>query len=115
MAAARAHASTASVNESLRSCAMRARSSGEPVSILQNAATCTRRALSGARAVGEALQRSKARTIDRLIKRRDFAEDFMLGGVSAAISKTAAAPIERVKLNIQNQGEMLKQGIISSA
>jgi len=37
----------------------------------------------------------------------------MLGGVSAAISKTAAAPIERVKLNIQNQGEMLKQGIIS--
>jgi solute carrier family 25 (adenine nucleotide translocator) protein 4/5/6/31 len=32
-------------------------------------------------------------------------EDFMLGGISAAISKTAAAPIERVKLLLQNQGE----------
>jgi len=32
-------------------------------------------------------------------------EDFMLGGVSAAISKTIAAPIERVKLLLQNQGE----------
>jgi len=36
--------------------------------------------------------------------------DFMMGGVSAAVSKTAAAPIERVKLLIQNQDEMLKQG-----
>jgi hypothetical protein len=27
----------------------------------------------------------------------------IVGGVSAAISKTAAAPIERVKLLIQNQ------------
>lgn len=33
-----------------------------------------------------------------------------MGGVSAAVSKTAAAPIERVKLLIQNQDEMLKQG-----
>ncbi len=32
-----------------------------------------------------------------------FAIDFMMGGVSAAVSKTAAAPIERVKLLIQNQ------------
>jgi len=32
-------------------------------------------------------------------------EDFMLGGVAAAVSKTAAAPIERVKLLLQNQGE----------
>lgn len=39
-----------------------------------------------------------------------FAVDFMMGGVSAAISKTAAAPIERVKLLIQNQDEMLKSG-----
>jgi len=39
-----------------------------------------------------------------------FAIDFLMGGVSAAVSKTAAAPIERVKLLIQNQGEMLKQG-----
>jgi len=32
-------------------------------------------------------------------------EDFMLGGIAAAVSKTAAAPIERVKLLLQNQGE----------
>jgi solute carrier family 25 (adenine nucleotide translocator) protein 4/5/6/31 len=38
------------------------------------------------------------------------AEDFLLGGVSAAVSKTAAAPIERVKLLVQNQNEMLKSG-----
>merc|ERR1711931_174328 len=41
-----------------------------------------------------------------------FAENFMLSGVAAAVSKTAAAPIERVKLLVQNQGEMLKQGIL---
>ncbi|RUS13761.1 adenosine nucleotide translocator, partial [Endogone sp. FLAS-F59071] len=40
----------------------------------------------------------------------NFAIDFMMGGVSAAVSKTAAAPIERVKLLIQNQDEMIKQG-----
>jgi len=34
----------------------------------------------------------------------------MMGGVSAAVSKTAAAPIERVKLLIQNQDEMIKAG-----
>jgi len=39
-----------------------------------------------------------------------FFEDFMLAGVSAAVSKTATAPIERVKLLIQNQDEMIKQG-----
>ncbi|KAK9467037.1 mitochondrial carrier domain-containing protein [Lipomyces arxii] len=39
-----------------------------------------------------------------------FFIDFMMGGVSAAVSKTAAAPIERVKLLIQNQDEMIKQG-----
>ncbi|RKF57945.1 ADP,ATP carrier protein [Erysiphe neolycopersici] len=39
-----------------------------------------------------------------------FVIDFMMGGVSAAVSKTAAAPIERVKLLIQNQEEMLKSG-----
>jgi len=41
-----------------------------------------------------------------------FAENFMLSGVAAAVSKTAAAPIERVKLLVQNQGEMLKQGTL---
>jgi solute carrier family 25 (adenine nucleotide translocator) protein 4/5/6/31 len=39
-----------------------------------------------------------------------FFIDFSMGGVSAAVSKTAAAPIERVKLLIQNQDEMIKQG-----
>jgi len=34
----------------------------------------------------------------------------MLSGVAAGISKTAAAPIERVKLLVQNQDEMIKQG-----
>merc|ERR1711884_41765 len=41
-----------------------------------------------------------------------FAENFMLSGVAAAVSKTAAAPIERVKILVQNQSEMLKQGIL---
>jgi len=39
-----------------------------------------------------------------------FFENFMLSGVAAGVSKTAAAPIERVKLLIQNQDEMIKQG-----
>jgi len=42
-----------------------------------------------------------------------FLENFALSGVAAVVSKTAAAPIERVKLLVQNQGEMLKQGIIT--
>lgn len=43
-----------------------------------------------------------------------FAIDFLMGGVSAAVSKTAAAPIERVKLLIQNQDEMIKQGRLAT-
>jgi len=39
-----------------------------------------------------------------------FAENFMLSGVAAGVSKTAAAPIERIKLLVQNQNEMIKQG-----
>lgn len=35
----------------------------------------------------------------------NMVEDFALGGISAAVSKTVAAPIERVKLLLQNQGE----------
>jgi solute carrier family 25 (adenine nucleotide translocator) protein 4/5/6/31 len=41
---------------------------------------------------------------------QDFVVDFLMGGVSAAVSKTVAAPIERVKLLIQNQDEMIKSG-----
>ncbi|KAL0006805.1 hypothetical protein SO802_008307 [Lithocarpus litseifolius] len=43
----------------------------------------------------------------------NFVVDFLMGGVSAAVSKTAAAPIERVKLLIQNQDEMIKSGRLS--
>merc|ERR1711970_931016 len=43
-------------------------------------------------------------------KKLGFAENFLLSGVAAGVSKTAAAPIERVKLLVQN--EMLKQGIL---
>ncbi|KAI6113993.1 mitochondrial carrier domain-containing protein [Pisolithus sp. B1] len=43
-----------------------------------------------------------------------FLADFLMGGVAASISKTAAAPIERVKLLIQNQGAMIAAGRLSS-
>jgi len=43
-------------------------------------------------------------------KKLGFFENFMLSGVAAGVSKTAAAPIERVKLLVQNQDEMIKQG-----
>jgi len=36
----------------------------------------------------------------------------MLSGVAAGVSKTGAAPIERVKLLVQNQAEMIKQGTL---
>ena len=38
-----------------------------------------------------------------------FAKDFAAGGISAAISKTAVAPIERVKLLLQVQHVMQDQ------
>ena len=41
-----------------------------------------------------------------------FIENFGLSGAAAVVSKSVAAPIERVKLLIQNQKEMLKQGLI---
>ncbi|KAK2461953.1 hypothetical protein APHAL10511_006416 [Amanita phalloides] len=37
-----------------------------------------------------------------------------MGGVSAAVAKTSAAPIERVKLLVQNQDEMIKQGRLTT-
>ena len=36
-------------------------------------------------------------------KKKNFLVDFMIGGVSAAVSKTVVAPIERVKLLLQVQ------------
>ncbi|CAH8617687.1 unnamed protein product [Heterobilharzia americana] len=44
------------------------------------------------------------------IKGLSFFENFLLSGAAAVIAKTAAAPIERVKLLVQNQDEMIKQG-----
>jgi len=48
------------------------------------------------------------------VKKVGFYEDFLLGGVAAGISKTVAAPIERVKLLVQNQDEMLKTGRLAT-
>ncbi|KAL5022382.1 hypothetical protein ScPMuIL_001537 [Solemya velum] len=42
-----------------------------------------------------------------------FVENFLLSGTAAAVSKTVAAPIERVKLLVQNQDEMIKAGRLS--
>ncbi|KII67591.1 ADP,ATP carrier protein 3 [Thelohanellus kitauei] len=44
-----------------------------------------------------------------------FAENFMLGGTAAAVSKTVAAPLERVKLLIQNEAEMIKHGSLKKS
>jgi len=53
------------------------------------------------------------------VKTGNFALDFLLGGISAAVSKTAVAPIERVKLLLQTQdanakisGEKKYKGIV---
>ncbi|XP_028513366.1 ADP,ATP carrier protein 1, mitochondrial [Exaiptasia diaphana] len=43
-----------------------------------------------------------------------FVENFALSGAAAIISKTAAAPIERVKLLVQNQDEMIKAGRLTT-
>merc|ERR1711976_809259 len=48
-------------------------------------------------------------------KKLGFAENFALSGAAAVISKTAAAPIERIRLLIQNQDEMIKQGRLERA
>lgn len=39
-----------------------------------------------------------------------FSVNFILGGTAAITAKTVAAPIERVKLLLQNQGELVKRG-----
>jgi len=41
-----------------------------------------------------------------------FLENFALAGFAAVVSKTVAAPIERVKMVVQNQDEMLKRGTL---
>lgn len=45
-------------------------------------------------------------------KRLSFWEDFMLSGIAATVSKTASAPIERIKMVVQNQDEMIRKGTL---
>ena len=47
---------------------------------------------------------------EKILGMPPFLADFLMGVVSGAVSKTAAAPIERGKLLIQNQDEMIKAG-----
>jgi solute carrier family 25 (adenine nucleotide translocator) protein 4/5/6/31 len=47
---------------------------------------------------------------DDKAKKSTFWTDFGMSFLSAAISKTAVAPVDRVKLLLQCQGELLKQG-----
>jgi len=42
----------------------------------------------------------------------NFVEDFVLSGVAAVTSKTISAPIERIKMVVQNQDEMIKRGTL---
>jgi len=51
-----------------------------------------------------ALRTRRRRLVARTLASRSRPQkDFLMGGIAAAVSKTAAAPIERVKLLIQNQ------------
>jgi len=45
-------------------------------------------------------------------RKLSFLENFCLSGIAAAVSKTAAAPIERVKLLIQTQDALIKKGTL---
>ena len=47
--------------------------------------------------------------------KKSFMSDFLIGGVSAAVSKTVVAPIERVKLLLQVQDAMGKKGKAAAA
>jgi solute carrier family 25 (adenine nucleotide translocator) protein 4/5/6/31 len=39
--------------------------------------------------------------------------DFAMGGAAGVMAKTGAAPVERVKLLLQNQAEMLRRGSLT--
>jgi len=60
-------------------------------------------------AFAEGAAAPKAEKKERIIK-LNFAEDFVLSGVAAVTSKTISAPIERIKMVVQNQDEMIRQG-----
>ena len=48
-----------------------------------------------------------------IIKLSSF-QKFTINSMTAIFSKTVAAPIERIKLLIQNQAEMLKKGTLDT-
>jgi len=43
-----------------------------------------------------------------------FAIEFMIGGISAAVSKTFAGPIELIKIRLQSMEAILKNGAIDT-
>lgn len=45
---------------------------------------------------------------------KTFFIEFLMGGVSAAVSKTIAAPIELIKLRLQNMDAMIKAGTLTT-
>lgn len=45
---------------------------------------------------------------------KTFLIEFLMGGVSAAVSKTLAAPIELIKLRLQNMDAMIKAGTLTT-
>lgn len=53
------------------------------------------------------MEESKKSTMVSTEKKKNFLQDFAIGGASAAISKTVVAPIERVKLLLQTQDSHL--------
>ncbi|KAG1338108.1 ADP,ATP carrier protein ER-ANT1 [Cocos nucifera] len=55
-------------------------------------------------AATEAAEKEAARPSGKM------AADFVMGGFAAVVAKSGAAPVERVKLLLQNEGEMLKRG-----
>lgn len=44
---------------------------------------------------------------------RRMPADFAMGGVAAVVAKSVAAPVERMKLLLQNQQEMLNRGYLA--
>jgi solute carrier family 25 (adenine nucleotide translocator) protein 4/5/6/31 len=47
--------------------------------------------------------------------RLSFGEDFILSGTAAVTSKTIAAPIERIKMIIQSEGQLIRAGVIEKS
>lgn len=50
---------------------------------------------------------------ERRVTPASVAADFAMGGAAAVVAKTGAAPVERVKLLLQNQAEMLRRGTLA--